>query len=323
VGFIAIAGLLKAETCTPVNESRAWYYYRTNPKDRFGSVPHEMSDLVHSPRDALIECLAVFETVGARGIPIRWFWRENRDLFEFHDVELSTISKRNLQALAIDEHRESFEAAIWRQPKMLNIASETEQVWFVGAHADIGGGYIKDHDRLASRDSRLDNITLDWMIKRLKYYYNDFPIKNANVFVRKHEQSEAAKSEQHEARRGIYRAFPFAWRAIGNSFEKFPAIARRVYVSQDRHANPINEAVHISALERWGKRVRKGWFRRVYKPRNLALAIHRIDETYRLEGRISEQGLSPLLVVGWSGDILEPSDANDRKVVQDLLDGRN
>jgi uncharacterized protein (DUF2235 family) len=125
-GFINAAGLLKSADCTPILESKAWYYYRTNPKDRFRSVAAELRNHVHS--DALIECLAVFDTVGARGIPIPWFWRENRDLFEFHDVELSPISNTNFQALAIDEHRQTFQAAVWRRPKFGTGTNVTEQV---------------------------------------------------------------------------------------------------------------------------------------------------------------------------------------------------
>jgi len=318
-GFIAVSGLLRAEVFTPVNESRAWYYYRTSPKDRFGSIAAKMSGYVHRPPDALIECLAVFDTVGARGIPIRWFWRENRDLFEFHDVDLSIIAKKNLQALAIDEHRESFAAAIWRQPKMLNISSETEQVWFAGAHADVGGGYVSE--RSATTNDRLDDITLDWMVKRLKHHYKDFPIKSADLLGKKLDQRGAVESEQHEARRGVYRAFPFAWRAVGNASERFPKIARQVYVCQDRYTHPINESVHISVLERWGKRVKQGSFHRSYRPRNLGLAICRIGKTYRPVGEVPNDGLAdPLLVVGWSGDVLSPSDKNDRETVRNLID---
>src|SRR6516165_8737525 len=142
VGFIAAAGLLKSDSYSPANESRAWYYYRTSPYDRPRSTWNDLASCVHDRDEFRIECLGVFETVGALGVPLRSFRRENRDLFEFHDVELSHICKINLHALAVDEHRESFQATIWRQPQMTQIATITEQTWFAGAHADIGGGYI-------------------------------------------------------------------------------------------------------------------------------------------------------------------------------------
>ena len=44
-----------------------------------------------------------------------------------------------MQALAIDEHRRDFTPTFWTGalPQGVSI----EQVWFAGAHADIGGGY--------------------------------------------------------------------------------------------------------------------------------------------------------------------------------------
>jgi hypothetical protein len=100
-----------------VNESKAWYYYRTNPADRLPSVAAELAPYIHSRANLRIKCLAVFDTVGALGVPLPLFWRENRDLFEFHDVGLSRISEVNLHALAIDEHREAFEPTLWRKQK--------------------------------------------------------------------------------------------------------------------------------------------------------------------------------------------------------------
>jgi uncharacterized protein (DUF2235 family) len=108
-GYIGAVGLLKRECCNPSNESKAWYYYRTNPTDRLPSIATELKVCTHVTSDVRINCLGVFDTVGALGVPLPLFWRENRDLFEFHDVTLSGISDVNLQVLAVDEHREAFE----------------------------------------------------------------------------------------------------------------------------------------------------------------------------------------------------------------------
>ena len=101
----------------------------------------------------------------------------NRDENGFHDVELSSITDVNLHAVAIDEHRWPFEAALWRQPPFKKYDTKVEQVWFSGAHSDVGGGYIVEEDRKADT-AYADDITLDWMIRRTKHFYSDFPLRH-------------------------------------------------------------------------------------------------------------------------------------------------
>lgn len=66
-----------------------------------------------------------------------------------------------LHALAIDEKRAAFPPTLWEKPinQPLPPGQVVEQVWFAGVHSNIGGSYT---------DSRLSDITLDWMIKRLR-----------------------------------------------------------------------------------------------------------------------------------------------------------
>jgi hypothetical protein len=328
-GFIGAVGLLQQKKNNPINESKAWGYYRTHPKDRLEAVASELRILCHDQSSPLISCLGVFDTVGARGIPIRWFWRENRDLFEFHDVELSSVCKTNLHALAIDEHREAFQAAVWRRPKFRDINSTTEQVWFAGAHADIGGGNISYYDRTVTEYGKpprvrkcLDDISLDWMIRRLKAHHPDFPLRDDRLrFGEKRQeidQTWAVQGVQREARTGIYRLFPFAWRSIGNCSTAFGSWAGQRFVSQDRHAIPIGEMVHISALQRWGNLFDAGWFGKRYEPPNLRLALDRIDRTYSEQPDNDPRG--PLHVVGWCGRRLEPTDRVSRGNVRELID---
>ena len=94
-------------------------------------------------------------------------------------------------------------------------------------------------------------------------------------------------------------------------------------MSQDRHAAPIGEMVHISALERWGKPFTFGWIEKSYEPSNLRLALGRIDQTYcdkTDKKRVNAELFIPLYVVGWHGDWLEPSDPKGRGIVRELID---
>lgn len=75
-------------------------------------------------------------------------------------------------ALSIDENRERFPYVPWGRPKDVTrkeaaqqSSGETlpwlRQVWFAGNHSDIGGSYAED-------ESRLSDISLDWMIGELR-----------------------------------------------------------------------------------------------------------------------------------------------------------
>lgn len=104
-----------------------------------------------------IKFLGVWDTVGALGIPVDAFADFNRSEFEFHDTELSGIVENAFHAVAVDEHREPYRVTLWDPKEKPN--QSVEQRWFVGAHADVGGGY-------PSRD--LSDIPLKWMQEKAK-----------------------------------------------------------------------------------------------------------------------------------------------------------
>lgn len=106
-------------------------------------------------REIPIRFLGVWDTVGALGIPLELAGRLNASYFQFHDTELSAIVERAYHALALDEHRADYEAALWNPRE--KPGQTIEQRWFAGAHSDVGGGYD---------DRRLSNIALRWMQDR-------------------------------------------------------------------------------------------------------------------------------------------------------------
>jgi len=103
--------------------------------------------------DVKIKSVAVWDTVGAMGIPL--YAKDRRfDLFKFADTSLSPSVEHGFHAMAIDEQRIDFPVTRWDD------RDGVVQVWFAGAHADVGGGY-------AQAESRLSDIGLDWMMKQL------------------------------------------------------------------------------------------------------------------------------------------------------------
>ncbi|MGC2779944.1 MAG: DUF2235 domain-containing protein, partial [Bradyrhizobium sp.] len=239
------------------------------------------------PGSVPVKLLSIFDTVGALGIPLNAFWKENRDLRGFHDVALSEICEHSVHAVAIDEHREAFEATLWRRLPFAAEPANVEQVWFAGAHADVGGGYER-------RDaSHLDDITLDWMMRRIIAIGGaDFPLDPPAGLL----QGTCARAPQHEPRQGLYRFMPYVFRSIGN--QPVPVASRPFErnVCLDRHSKPIGEAIHVSAIERLGQQIKIDGVDAPYVPRNLVAALH-------FQAALKEEDIA-IPVIGWSGSSL-------------------
>jgi type VI secretion system (T6SS) phospholipase Tle1-like effector len=276
VGYLAAAGLLRQDACSEELESLAWQYYRSATNDRMPAVWRRLTDYVHNRSEFRVKLIGVFDTVGALGIPVGIAWRFNREEHGFHDVELSSITDVNLHALAIDEHRRPFEAALWRMPAFKKYETVVEQVWFSGAHADVGGGYIVEESRDPGT-AYADDITLDWMMRRTKHFYPDFPFDIDRSVEKITEGSSAAL---HNSRRSLYLAWPFAIRSIANCNTGANRWMYQREVSRDRHARPIGEMVHISAIERLLSEGSGGPPGDKYKAANLAKVIDHIKKIY-------------------------------------------
>ena len=128
-------------------------YQRTDtPEGAFGaSVDEFKHDHCHP---AKVSFLGVFDTVGALGVP--GFMRHAP---RFHDVQLSSQVLRARHALAIDETRLKFAPTFWEAPEEPGAPTEDErvkQVWFEGAHSDVGGGYA---------ETGLSDTSLLWMAR--------------------------------------------------------------------------------------------------------------------------------------------------------------
>ena len=69
--------------------------------------------------------------------------------------------RRILHAIAADEKRTKF-MPLYLCPPIASEYTTTEEIWFAGAHAYVGGGY---------GDTELPSISLAWMMERLKRSY--------------------------------------------------------------------------------------------------------------------------------------------------------
>jgi uncharacterized protein (DUF2235 family) len=105
---------------------------------------------------APIEVIAVWDTVGALGIPDYLRHMQQIDSFKFADTKLSAKVAHGLHAVAIDELRLDFIPTLWDPDPRI------AQALFPGAHADVGGGYPATNG-----ESGLSDRTLTWMTTRL------------------------------------------------------------------------------------------------------------------------------------------------------------
>ena len=182
--------------------------------------------------------------------------------------------------------------------------SVTEQTWFPGVHADIGGGYLT----LAGRNDQpraIDDITLDWMIKRIRHHYTDFPSLMFGEVLGLEEQEGSGKRHpvQHESRRRQYLLSAPALRSIGN--KRLDLLKQERLVSYDRSETTVGESIHISALDRLGEEVPYDTpdRRKTYAPRNVLAALADLRSRYS-EGGGLPWGADMLSATVWSGEIV-------------------
>jgi hypothetical protein len=269
-GFIGTCGLLRPGACTEENEGAAWAHYRTAAKDRAVGDELRLRTLCHD--DVRLRSVAVFDTVGTLGIPntaLNWIGRSR---FAFHDTRLGPTVENAFHAVALDEMRSAFKATMWEEPfNPSGALPHVEQVWFAGAHADVGGGY--DEDGLA-------RVALDWMVGRLAGLGVAF---TEGTIATDPGQAFDPAAPLHESR-SLPLYLPDRLRPHHRPVRGIAAFDDSQRSRPELAYKPIAEAVHRSVLDRWA--ADEG-----YRPPNLEYVM-----------RLVESGLLP--VVDWDGAVM-------------------
>jgi len=152
-GMIYKCGLLSREHAKRVEEVMKKYRTRTHPDDE-PMVKYRDKYCVTNA----VECIGVWDTVGALGVPAGFVSKKLSDWRNgFHDVKLNSKVKFAYHAVAIDESREAFEPTLWETSSSAPPTQVLQQVYFPGAHSDVGGGYA---------ESGLSDLALQWMQDR-------------------------------------------------------------------------------------------------------------------------------------------------------------
>ncbi|WP_410615443.1 DUF2235 domain-containing protein [Amycolatopsis sp. lyj-109] len=205
VGFIRNCGVLRPGELGRLDE--AYRLYRD--RDRATSGPDSPRAREFRAKYARedrtpIRFVGVWDTVGALGIPLsggRLIHLLNKR-WQFHDMELTSIVQAAFQALAVDEHRKSFSPAVWAPSKASN-GQVREQVWFAGAHSDVGGGY---------RQPALSDLALRWMADRAEQCGLVFEKDAFEYLAARNELGEL-----HNSLTALFRWFGSANRVIGRA----------------------------------------------------------------------------------------------------------
>lgn len=137
-----------------------------DPQYKYELQKHRMTRL-----GVPIKVVGVWETVGSLGTPkIGWLTRiglQSNAMKElsFYDTSLGNHIEYAFQALALDERRYAFPPTLWE--KFEDNTTTLRQVWFPGAHSNVGGGYD---------DQQIATISLAWMMAQCQPFI-DFDVE--------------------------------------------------------------------------------------------------------------------------------------------------
>ncbi|WP_322573263.1 DUF2235 domain-containing protein [Pseudotabrizicola sp.] len=154
-GVIDRVGMLRHDHATERNVTLAYRHYMTGPESRAAQVFTQETCHPEAP----IEMVGVWDTVKALGLRLPLLWMLTDGRHAFHTHHLGASIRHGFHALALDETRAVFDPVLWSCPE--GWEGNVEQVWFAGAHADVGGqvGRLESARPLA-------NIPLVWMLDR-------------------------------------------------------------------------------------------------------------------------------------------------------------
>lgn len=229
----SLAGLIRnSGILLPENKDQIPRAYRLYQSRKPEHQPREVEATLFRKTYAVeettkIKFIGVWDTVGALGNPLFLNGIVSKRN-GFHDTDLSTKVNFAYQALAIDEKRKNFESTLWHQQKDSG-NQVLEQVWFIGVHSDVGGGYL---------ENGLSDVALAWMLEKAQncqLKFDSIPL-NPN-----------AMAVKHESYSGFYRLRPQYLRPIDIGIP-----GRGI----------TNESLHSSVIERYRTN-------QAYRPKNL------------------------------------------------------
>ena len=244
-GLVSKCGILKLGAPLSIEQLYERYRQYTNaatitallngpaPAD---NTPLEDRWLVKYSQATPVKFIGVWDTVGSLGFPIA-SRHASYERYKFLDTHLRLQNQNAFHALALDEHRRNFEATFWTKttrhganPAADRPLSSVEQRWFIGAHANVGGGYPND---------QLAQLPLKWLMDKAAAHGLTFIDA---VVIDTLPRIAPIRDSYAEFANGFFHFLskPF-YRPVGTSPE----------VGSDATTSRINETIDDSVFDRW------------------------------------------------------------------------
>jgi glutathione S-transferase len=224
--FIARSGLIPAadadDDSAADQAEKIWLNYKEDRGKKRGGRFWRHHD------ETPIRMIGVWDTVGELGVPVfnglRLVDRDELRFLKFSDCELSPRVEHARQALAIDEERADFVPTLWDEREGI------KQVWFPGAHADVGGGY---------ENRGLSDIALEWMMQEVNKL-------DADLWLSPSLLSQALTpdclQDRHDETRGpVWRTRPSKERKIPEAAELHPSVLQRLQERADYRPKALED----------------------------------------------------------------------------------
>ncbi len=213
------------------NAERIWLNYKEGRGVKRGGRFWRYHD------ETPLRMIGVWETVGELGVPVfdgmRLIEATELGFLQFSNRDLSPRVEHGRQSLAIDEARADFAPTLWTPREGV------KQVWFPGAHADVGGGY---------EQRGLSDVALAWMVQEV----NDLDA-GLHLDPRRLSQALAADSLQnrHDETRGtVWRTRTSVARRLPDDADLDPSVFERMRARTDYRPLALKELPSCAAFYR-------------------------------------------------------------------------
>jgi len=200
--------------------------------------------------DPDLRFVGLFDTVAAYGVPIEEARKAiDKTIFPlvFKDNDMSPLVRAARHALSLDDERTTFHPVRIGHAEKPTEESRTkrcenvEEVWFAGAHSDVGGGYP---------DDGLAQVALHWMVERIEAVSTTAPLRFDAGFKASVEAAMSPFGPRHDSRAGTGVFYRYAPRDI--AVPAAPAEGETSAARRPAAAGPCGSTKKVDVAEEFG-----------------------------------------------------------------------